>query len=327
MSVTTSCPSCQHRFSVHSAELGRTARCPSCRAEFEAQPADGSPIPTRSSSAASTGLQAGAPAATSRGGFDAPRGGYGGYGVSIARVEGSWSGTLTGLRLVQIFVIIMMVFAVVMNVINFANPSLLQFRDPRAGMAVPLTIACVGLLLFLMAFVGMCMCCSAPYPTARHRALTTVLLIVGFFVVAIGGFLIVGLSAAALADRAAPGRAGPGALAAAGIGGIALMGVLLIVAILIPIFWILFHVAIGDYFQAPSLRSLAITTLVAGIVLTLLNIGAQAAAVAYVFNVQPVPAVLYAAQAFSFLVSMVIWSLYLAVCTRTLRVIREGTSP
>jgi MFS family permease len=150
--------------------------------------------------------------------------------------SGSWSITKAGLIWILVFTILAMAIGLLSLVGVFSTD----------GWGVAFLM--LGLILFVLPgyllgmLIGVCMCCTAPYPNAKLRAGISAFFLLAALTIPIVGF-------------AAKGAIGSGVYQGL------VVGFQMLVAICM-IFWCLFHVAIGALCQNPSLHKFAILTMV-----------------------------------------------------------------
>ncbi len=253
MSIEVSCPSCKSDVFVDEALAGKDILCPTCKQRVTVPSfAAGRPEAKLSGSeieegdAGRGGLEAGLP--RWREGDD--------YSIPARRDPGRWSATVTGLNLIFWTSLIIVILAVIMqgallamggNVLGQPNP---QNPPPPEAVALGLgmmAFICVVIVLGIIWFVGLCMCCTVPAESgAKGKAIGTVILIV----LGIVGGIIAGIAIVVYAIGQAQQMGGPppgqmplplGALIGITIGG-ALLGAVMIVL------WMLFHKSIANYF-------------------------------------------------------------------------------
>jgi predicted Zn finger-like uncharacterized protein len=327
MAVQIACTSCQARFNVDESTLGKTVKCPKCQAVFQAASVQGitGQAPAPSAAPPGGGYQPGAPPAPpaygGQGGYDAPPG----YGVNIAAPGiGSWSSTLSGLKLLQTSSLVLLIVGSLINLLQAAAPvdpvAAMRAGGMGGGGTIRMVLGCTGFVFIVTGFVGMCMCLSVPYPPAKKRALTGFFLLIGTIVVLLIAVAVLVLAAAGAGVGALQG-AGMEAIMGAGIVGLALVIVMLGLAVASLVFWMLFHVAIADYFQSPQLRSLSITALIVFIVLPILGIGVGMLLAISMGHSETMHRI---AAVWQLITNVIQYGLYFAVCNKSIAAIRGG---
>jgi hypothetical protein len=260
MAIRVSCPSCQSEVHVDDTLAGKDIICPSCRERLT--------VPSLA-----TGRPEMRPEGASRDDYDRdddrirkgrredagmPRWSDGDDDYNMPRRHDPtrWNATLTGLALMFWSHIAMVALVAVVAVAAVAMGASLQqmFGNPgappppgAAGVVVGILVfGCLFLVVFIIFYVGMCMCCTVPSECgAKGRAITAVVL-VG---VTILGSIIVGMAMGIHGIN--QGRGGQIMIAPTALVVISIvtgLAYLLIVAL-----WMMFHRAIAVHFQSPGL--------------------------------------------------------------------------
>jgi hypothetical protein len=155
---------------------------------------------------------------------------------------GSWRKTKAGLTLITTFMILALVICSCSGV-----GALGADGWGLAYMVIGLAVFVVPVLVSAI-FIGACLCCTAPYPPAKKRAVISVFCFVGSLVVPV---LVVGLFLdAAAGDRR--DRLAKGIFAASAVLGL----------IVLTVYYYFFHVAVADFFQDASLRKYSTLTII-----------------------------------------------------------------
>jgi hypothetical protein len=262
MAIEVDCPSCQSAVHVDDSFAGKDILCPNCQQRIT--------VPS---------ITSGQPGAMPRRGdeseerFEEGRGeGRSGreampryrsdddYDVPVRDDRARWNATLTGLALIFWVALIM----TILGEANLAIALALGSDQPAFGGgnlggnpgnagATALTFArsglgCVMIILFIIGFVGLCMCCTVPSESgAKGRAITTLLLIilgvVALIVFFIALFIAVFRQAAQLGGPPPPGQLPFSITGLLAMGIVAALGLLLIVTM-----WLMFHKAIANHF-------------------------------------------------------------------------------
>lgn len=256
MSIQVSCPSCKSDVFVDEALAGKDILCPSCKQRMTVPSfAAGRPDVKLSGSEIEEG-DAG------RGGSEAgwPRWREGDdYDVPSRRDPARWSATVTGLNLIFWTSVIMVVLLLIMQGVGLAmgnNPQMMGAQNPQNppppealafGLGM-MGMGCIMIVLFIIWFVGLCMCCTVPAESgAKGKAIgTMVMVILGV----VGGIIaVVGLmvyTVGQIQKMGGPPPPGQMPVPLAGLIGAAV--VIAAFSALTLILWLLFHKAIANYF-------------------------------------------------------------------------------
>ena len=273
MAIQVSCPSCESAVHVDDTLAGKDILCPNCQQRIT--------VPS---------IASGRPEAKPRGGdawdenIEEGRGEDRGGRESIPRYRAAdddidlpplrdrhrWNATTSGLSLLSWTWALLAVVLALGHALTMAGGRNQQFfmgggGNPQAGsvaLAVGMMVTgCSSLVLYIVGFVGMCMCCTVPSESgAKGRAITAlllvVLLIVGMIVFMVVLFFALIQQAQRMGAPPAPGQLPPNALLLAMIlGGVG--------SVLIVTMWLMFHKAIADYFQNVRLARATIWFVVA----------------------------------------------------------------
>lgn len=257
MAIRVSCPSCKSDVHVDENLAGKDILCPSCKERLtvpsiaagqpEAMPGDSDVEDDRYREGA------------------APRGGLPRWGededyeTPLQRDTGRWNATVTGLNLIFWTSLVCIVLFVLMQGIALAmgnNPQMLGVNPggppPPQAMAFGLgmmVLGCAMIVLGIVWFVGMCLCCTVPAESgAKGRAITTVVLIgvtfVGGIIFFIAMFVFMVGQVQKMGAPPPPGQFPfplPALLTVAALA--ALDGAVM------TTLWLLFHKAIADFFR------------------------------------------------------------------------------
>lgn len=278
MPIPVSCPSCNSQLNLPDSAQGRKVRCPRCQSVFQA--------PGESPAAISPGPPPVAPPSPieMREPSPYPQRRFGDYEEEdIRRPQENWGTAAVGLNMIFWSFLVILLFSSLLNAMGLmlqanAGQGPVRLDDAQGAGAGALGLAggCSILIGALIFFIGMCLCCAAPYPSAKNRALTSVLTFIGSVVtLVIFGAALFGIfmgRAGQMAQNPNANQADVFALLGdLGMG--ALLGLVVAVILMLISFvaWMLFHVAIADRFQNDSLRRQALTFL--GVYLALVVIG------------------------------------------------------
>jgi predicted Zn finger-like uncharacterized protein len=292
MPVPIACTSCRARFNVNETTIGKRVKCPKCQTVFQAAPADGiaggAPRPP-----AAAGYQQGAPPQPQAhgGGYGAPMQ-HGGYAPSPPMHHhggGSWGTARTGLLLVLISLIGITAIVFIFGMYIVIAPSAGAFGRLQGGAETAgilfIFLGCTSIILGLLWFIGLCLCCTAPYGPAKSRAKVALFSIIGIVVLSLIGFVLSLVMAQSVANdfqdvviqqqnfqQFNKGQPPPfpqmQAQRAANTGWgllimwIVLYGLMGILGLVGFIFWIMFFMAVADYFRSPALRTQAVLTII-----------------------------------------------------------------
>jgi hypothetical protein len=270
MAIEVSCPSCKSEVHVDDALAGKDILCPNCQQRVT--------VPS---------IAAGRPEALPGGGRepdeadeDRDRGGRG--RASLPRYQGDedydlprrseptrWNATLSGLSLLYWSSLVMGVLMLLMAVVGLVmggDPQRFMMGNPGQAPAPEalafglgmMAMICVMFVLFIVSFVGMCMCCTVPSESgAKGRAISAVVLVVLTLLLGI----IVGV-AAVIQTAGQMQRGGapppPGQMPFSPTAVIVLTVVGGFASLLIATLWLMFHKAIADYFQNSRLSKHAV---------------------------------------------------------------------
>ena len=278
MAIRVSCPSCKADVHVDDTLAGKDIICPSCRGR----------VTVPSIAAGSPEARAGAPAGDEYDDDDRIREGQGepslprwsdrdDYDLPRRHDPTRWSATLTGLAMIFWTSIVSVVIIVIIAGIGFAMGSNPQMMFGGGGgaqpgaemMAMALVVSglgCVLLILFIIAFVGLCMCCTVPSESgAKGRAITTVILIcvsVVMFIVYIVAVAVMAVNQVQMMGAPPP----PGQLPFSPATFMVITIVGAIDVILIVTLWLMFHKAIADHFRNSRLSRGCVWYLIAFVV-------------------------------------------------------------
>lgn len=261
MAIRVSCPSCKADVHVDDALAGKDIICPSCR-ERMTVPSLASGLPEAKAGAAGGdqhddddriregGSSAGGlPRWDDRADFDLPR----------RHDSTRWNATLTGLGLIfwtSIISVIVTTIIVGLGLMMGTNQQIMfgapgaQPRPEMMAMALVVSgLGCVLLILAIIAFVGMCMCCTVPSESgAKGRAITSVILVSVSVVM-----LIVFIVAATITTLNQVQRFGgpppPGQMPFSPAMAMVIGVVAVLDLVLLTTLWLMFHKAIANYFH------------------------------------------------------------------------------
>jgi hypothetical protein len=282
MAIEVECPSCQSAVHADDSLAGKDILCPNCQQRVtvpsiasgkpEAMPRRDDAWDERYEEGRGEGEGRREPLPRYRGAADE-------YDLPVRDDRSRWSATLTGLALIfwtGMFIAVCFSIIVVVGMALGTNQQLFAANpgNPPAGgmVAAALGISalgCISLVLAIITFVGMCMCCTVPSESgAKGRAITTVLLVVVTILAAII-FAIVLFVQTFQHARQMGGPPPPGwnPLSTTGLVVTSIVGTL--DGILIIALWLMFHKAIADYFQNTRLARNCVWYLVAYIVYTI----------------------------------------------------------
>jgi hypothetical protein len=278
MSISVICPSCQSSVHVDESLAGKDILCPSCN-ERVTVPSLTAGRPEARPAAPRDAIEEGEERAGRRErDAELPRWSDADeYALPPSRDPGRWGATLVGLALIFWSVLIMAVLAGITQVVGLAagsNPQFMFGGGPGGGGGNPQQAAALGLgmmalgcgmiIVMIVGFVGMCMCCTVPSESgAKGRAITTVILVVVFIIT----LIIFGIALFFMAINQAQRMGGPGP--GFPFGQNALIGLMVSAALgelLIVTLWLMFHKAIADYFQNTRLARASVWFVVAFLV-------------------------------------------------------------
>jgi len=278
MAIEVECPSCQSAVHADDSLAGKDILCPNCQQRVtvpsftsgkpEAMPRRDDARDERYEEGRGEGRSGSETIPRYRGADD--------YDLPVRDDRSRWSATLTGLALIfwtSIFITICFVIILLVGMALGTNQQLFAGNpaNPPAGPAVAAglgvgALGCISLVLAIITFVGMCMCCTVPSESgAKGRAITTVLLVVVTIIGAIILFFVAFLQAFQHA-RQLGGPPPPGWVPFSTTGIIAMSVVGALDGILIIALWLMFHKAIADYFRNTRLARASVWYLVAYIV-------------------------------------------------------------
>lgn len=276
MSISVTCPSCQSSVHVDESLAGKDILCPSCN-ERVTVPSLAAGRPEARPGADRNAIEEGEERARRRErDADLPRWSDAeDYPLPPSGDPGRWGATLAGLALIFWAVLILAVLAGITQVVALAagsNPAVM-FGGPGGGgnpqQAVALglgmmALGCGMLILMIIGFVGMCMCCTVPSESgAKGRAITTVILVVLFLVTVI--IFTIALFVTAINQAQRMGGPGPGFPFGQSTL-IALMVSVTLGELLIVTLWLMFHKAIADHFHNARLARASVWFVVAFLV-------------------------------------------------------------
>lgn len=256
MSIQVSCPSCKSDVFVDEALAGKDILCPTCKQRMTVPSIAAGRPDVKLSGAEFEEGDAG------RGGMTAgpPRWREGDdYDVPARRDPSRWNATLTGLAMMFWTGLVLTIVSLLAGIAILAMGSNLQRMlgnnppgappPPEAmglfvGMAA---VGCVMVVLLIIYYVGMCMCCTVPRESgAKGRALAAVILfavtVVGHLVASMAIGLAAGIQGVQQGQAGGQVRISPTPLIVSGI--LVGLGMTLVV-----VMWMLFHKAIGHHFS------------------------------------------------------------------------------
>jgi hypothetical protein len=336
MPRTIACPNCQTRLEVADADLGKTLTCPNCRAAVPTPPQmslDAAPISTEPRRPpASTQI-----APTAHAGRPAYRDDeYEEQELDIShRDEGrGWGATITGLRLIFWSSVIYLVIGVLLPIFTMITlaqgkvvPGMPGAPPPQPGDFGPLqgfamAAGCTVIIIAILTFVGMCMCCTGPDPTARRRALVSILCLAGSIVVLVA---LMAMAISAVFAMIGQGAANPPdnekILRSLGAAGIAAIVVFIGLVVASWVLWLLFHSAIARHFGAATLAARTRTLLIVSLVFMVIG---QAVNM-WPFFATPPKFHFALLQVLGLVNTIVVVGGYAHVCQSTYRTIEEHT--
>ncbi len=330
MAISVTCPSCQSSVHVDESLAGKDILCPSCN-ERVTVPSFAAGRPEARPAGQREAIEETEERARRRDrDADLPRwSDADDYAMPPARDPARWSATLAGLALVfwgtAILVGVMALLQVVVLAIGLAGGAALGGPGGNpgalAGLGVGMmALGCSVIILGILIYVGLCMCCTVPAETgAKGRVVTVVILIPVTFVTALVFGVVVALQAARRGP--APGVmpfSGPAMLVLQVAAGLAHA---LIVSILL-----MFHKAIADYFQNNKLSKMCVWYTILYLAFLFINVVLQI----IVLQTNPMAAASMeplgvAAQVYGmiWLLAMSIW--YLFIIRETRRTILEDS--
>jgi hypothetical protein len=296
MLISIMCPTCHARFSLAESAGCQAVQCPKCFNAFTAVAQE-----AIAPSGAALGYQK-----------EAPRHYFPGSGVGrsankpdldIRRTDalGSWRKTKAGL------ILILICTSIALPIWGLCG--LIAVRDDTGwagGFAIAALLVLTHPILALAAFIGVCLCWTAPYPPAHYRAGTSALIVIGSVVVLMPVILL-----------AASPNCPPDQIM------MLLFGLPILVVIGAIVYWYLFHVAVADCFQDPSLRKFSLLTIILTPAIPLIVVIADIA-VPLIFTVGG-PGERWGRAFFFFLVCIII-GMNSALCIKTIRTIKRGTA-
>ncbi|HKB57612.1 MAG TPA: MJ0042-type zinc finger domain-containing protein [Lacunisphaera sp.] len=238
MSVSTECRSCRACFLVEESILGQSVQCPKCGNAFTAVAQD-----AIAPGGAFLGYQKGAPHNHPPVSAVGPSGDYQELDIRRGGTSDSWRATKAGLTVILICTIVALVVWALMGLIV-----ILDSGSPHPGQYVlAIILVYTHPILVLAAFVGLCLCWTAPYPPARKRAGISTLLIIGSVVfLALVLIRLMAMSPDSPEERIL----------------LLMFGLPSLVVIGAMVYWYLFLVAVADFFRDASLRMFAILTMI-----------------------------------------------------------------
>ena len=193
-------------------------------------------------------------------------------GFQRERAGKRWNGTRSGLQIVFMSVLVILGFGVLHSILGmFPSSAGMRGGPPgrpmlQAGVGAAqvfqTAIGCVMAVTYLVAFIGMCLCCGAPDETTRTRARVAVGCVAGgvvlaFIVLVVGTIFAAGAVVHQVHDaqfNQPPDVGLLGQLAGAGI--VLVLGFIVVAGLGLCafVFWILFHASIGEKFHDSPLR-------------------------------------------------------------------------
>jgi predicted Zn finger-like uncharacterized protein len=344
MAIEVECPSCQSAVHVDDSLAGKDVLCPNCQQRITVPSiASGQPgaMPRRGEESDERFEEG---RGEGRGGREAMpryRESHDDYDVPVRDDRARWSATLTGLGLIfwtWIFIAALFALITLLGMALGTNQQLFAGNpaNPPAGPVVAaglgvMAMACVAIILGIITYVGMCMCCTVPAESgAKGRAITTVLLIALTIVAAIIFFIVLFVQTFQHARQmGAPPP--PGWMPFSTTGIIVISVVSALAGILIVTMWQMFHKAIADYFQNTRLARNCIWYLVAYVVYTIgggiLNLMANPMLQGgnMFAPVDQTLLILSQAWVLAWLIGLTIW--YLLIVRETRRTIMEDQAP
>jgi hypothetical protein len=255
MAIRVSCPSCKSDVHVDESLAGKDILCPSCKERLTVPSiAAGQPemMPGGADFDDDDRFREGA----GPGGL--PRWGDDDDVVQREHDTRRWAATATGLALIfwnWLFIAILGGIFMVLGMFLAGDAQAMAMRPgappPPQMIAfgfISLGLICLLVILLIISFVGMCLCCTVPAESgAKGRAITSVILIGVTVVLVVILFLASVVQSIQLAQKMGgpppPGQMpfSPGTMVA-----ITIIGVVDLVALVTM--WMLFHMAIGAYF-------------------------------------------------------------------------------
>lgn len=311
------CPLCRNAVTLASATAGETATCPACGGAF-AIPAN-SGITAETPRSRDQGIAEGMPAGHSR--FDDDD-----LDIGTSR----WQTTGTGLTLIWWSVLALFILAEAMSATMVAMPiDPANFGQPQtAALAIVMGgFGCVAMVAYVVGFVGMCLCCTAPDASARSRVIASIVSLGLCVLAGVGAGIAIGVKMAQLAQnqQQLPGNQPGDPLAfLAAIGTPATIGlaIAVVLALVATVAWLLFHAAVGQAFSNPPLRRLA--WIVLGIWLVSMPINWVSAYLPQiVLDLEPAQQIRLQ-HGVSLILALAIYIPYLLLCARTIDAIRAG---
>jgi hypothetical protein len=254
MAIRVSCPSCNNEMQVDETLAGKDVLCPGCKARVTVPSiAAGRPEARPGGTDIERDEGRGEPRPR-----DLPRWGDSAeYDMPVRRDTSSWAATVTGLNLVFWTALIMLILMIVyLGSVMAMLPQLVGMvpgaPPPPAAIAfsfLAMGVGCSMLVVFIIWFVGVCMCCTVPVESgAKGRAITMTVLIVLSVVAAIIGMVAVFITAISQAQRMG-GPPPPGWNPMAGTPLITMIVVGTIDLVLIVALGLMFHKAVANYFH------------------------------------------------------------------------------
>ena len=252
MARTIACPKCHQPFPIADEDLGKKVTCPNCNASLQTRapsaPAPVMAVPPRATTPAPR------PMLDDEDDYRDVTRGTGG---------GNWGATVSGLKLVWWASLLILIFSLLVEVLTLSFGSSFAAGRPKPEDVQILGLAssgagCVMLIGVLLGFVGMCLCCTAPDPTASRRALASIVCTVGSILVFMVLMAMLFKVIFQLIQQGQAGAAPPDpeelvrTIGIPGIIGLALFVVLLLAGGLL---WQLFHLAVARHFHNDKLAS------------------------------------------------------------------------
>ncbi|GEM_PF-3665996 len=268
MAIRVSCPSCKSDVHVDDSLAGKEILCPSCKERMTVPSiAAGQPemMPSGADDDDDRYREGAGP------GRGMPRWGDAedDYDVRSRHATTRWNATLTGLALIFWNWLLICILGGIFLVLSMFMVGDAQAMAVRPGAPPPpqmvmfgfisIGLVCLLVILLIISFVGMCMCCTVPAESgAKGRAITSVIL-VGVTVLLVIILLVASVFQGIQMVQQGGGPPPPGQMpfAPATMIVITIIGVVDIVALVTV--WMLFHKAIAGYFanKALALSSVA----------------------------------------------------------------------
>ena len=277
MAIRVSCPSCKSDVHVDESLAGKDILCPSCKERLTVPSiAAGQPQMMPGDEDEQSFREGAGPGGMPRWGEREDE-----YDLPSRRDPSRWNATVTGLNLIFWTGLVLVIVSVIVQAASLAMGNNPQMFGPAPGAQPPaeamafglgmMAAGCVIIVLAIVSYVGMCMCCTVPSESgARGKAIATVVLIA---VSVVGGIVgVIAMSVATVAQiQKIGGPPPPGVMPFPAGPMIAFFVVMFLDFILLVTLWLLFLRSIAHYFRNDRLSKLCIWFIVVYAATTVVN--------------------------------------------------------